>query len=132
MIDFYSWHPYARIAFLIAPVAIGIPGMAIQVYIALYHHQKITAGFQRSPIVRGFVGNWSGSSLGARLIQVSMMGGIILWPGSHLRRGTLDPEELRSFPPAIKRLLVVSLVFVFTGVAWAAIGFSLLKLSGVK
>ena len=38
MIDFYSWHPYGRIAFLLAPFVIGLPGVVVHAYITCRYY----------------------------------------------------------------------------------------------
>lgn len=64
-------------------------------------------------------------------MQVGCAGGFVLWPNIHIRQGTLDPEEVREFPPEIRRLMVISFSLLFAG-SWLLIGVALLKLSGVE
>ncbi|ARU90166.1 hypothetical protein [Pseudomonas sp. M30-35] len=130
MIDFYSWHPYLRITFLLAPFVIALSGLAVQVYITHRYYDQVISAFPNSLGVRNYQRMWAGFDFISRCMQVGSTGGFVLWPNIHIRQGTLDPEEVRNFPPEIKRLMVIAWRLGFVGMAWLFLAVGLLKLSG--
>ncbi|MCH2341729.1 hypothetical protein ACGFZ7_20930 [Pseudomonas sp. NPDC047963] len=132
MIDFYTWHSCTRIAFLLIPFLIGLSGVAVQAYLTHRYYEIIISAFPNSSGVKNYQRVWPGKSFRSRCLQVGSTGGFILWPKTHIRQGSLDPKEVRNFPPEIKRLMVISVILLFVGFAWLLIGVALLKLSGVQ
>ncbi|XEG70463.1 hypothetical protein QA447_20825 [Pseudomonas sp. abacavir_1] len=123
------WSSELAFFFMTAPYAIGILGMAAHIYVTFRHRETITRAFPNSPIIRNHMATWMGHSIPARLIQTSMVSGIILWPTIHIRRGDLDPEEIRNFPYSIRLIMSISAGLMITGVLWGVLSVLILKLS---
>lgn len=132
MIDFYSWHPYVRITFLLAPFVIAISGLVVQAYITHRYYDRIITAFPNSLGIRNYQRLWAGFDFPSRCMQIGSTGGFILWPKIHIRKGSVDPEEIRNFPREIKRLMAISFGLLFVGSAWLLSGVALLKLSGIE
>ncbi|WP_312300478.1 hypothetical protein [Stutzerimonas nitrititolerans] len=129
---FETWPLDLQIAFLLAPFVIGLSGAAVQAYITYRYYDRIASAFPNSLGVKNLQRLWTGYSFPSRCMRVGSAGGFVLWPNIHIRQGTLDPEEIRNFPPEIKRLMVISFSLLFAGFSWLLIGIALLKLSGVE
>lgn len=133
MIDFYSWPPYLRIAFLLAPFVTGLSGVALGIYIAYSRDfpNMLTALSnsnwpKRTHLVLG------SQDFISRCYLVSSTGGALLFPDRSIRKGLLDREDMRNFPPALRYRLLISTWMVIAGAAWLGLTLALLKLSGVN
>ncbi|MCP1640844.1 hypothetical protein J2T41_000438 [Pseudomonas citronellolis] len=133
MIDFYSWHPYLRIACLLSPFVILLSGAAVLAYTTHRHYERILTAFPNNPGVNNYNRIWAGSSFRSRCMQVASTAGFMfLLTRINIRRGHLSPEDLRNFPPDIRRLMLISGSLLLAGSAWLFLLVGLLKLSGVK
>ena len=103
MIDFYSWHPYLRIACLLSPFVILLSGAAVLAYTTHRHYERILAAFPNSPGVNNYNRIWASSNFRSRCMQVASTAGFMfLLTRINIRRGHLSPEDLRNFqlPPS--------------------------------
>ncbi|WP_152989196.1 hypothetical protein [Pseudomonas citronellolis] len=133
MIDFYSWHPYLRIACLLSPFVILLSGAAVLAYTTHRHYERILAAFPNSPGVNNYNRIWAGSSFRSRCMQIASTAGFMfLLTRINIRRGHLSPEDLCNFPPDIRRLMLISGSLLLAGSAWLFLLVGLLKLSGVR
>jgi len=55
----------------------------------------------------------------------------MLYPQFGIRRGLLNADEVRNFPPGLKRRMVISAWLVIIGSAWLFLGVGLIKLSEI-
>ncbi|WP_217474741.1 hypothetical protein [Stutzerimonas stutzeri] len=129
---FETWPLDLQIAFLMAPFVTALSGMAVQAYTTRRYYDRIISAFPNSLGVKNYQRLWAGFDFVSRFMQVGSTSGFVLWPNIHVRQGSLDPEEVRNFPPEIKRLMVISVSLLFVGFAWLLVGVALLKLSGVE
>ncbi|WP_166363814.1 hypothetical protein [Pseudomonas akapageensis] len=133
MINFNTWYESwpldLQISFLLAPFVIGLSGMAVLAYTTYQHYERIITAFPNSPGVQNYTRRCAGFDFHSRCMQVSFTAGFVLWPKIQIRRGELDPEEVRKFPAEIKRLMGISASLLFSGAAWLLLAVGLLKLS---
>ncbi|WP_162988047.1 hypothetical protein [Stutzerimonas urumqiensis] len=129
---FETWPLDLQIVFLIAPFVIGLSGLAVQAYVTHRYYDQIIAAFPNSLGVKNYQRLWAGFDFVSRFMQVGSTGGFLLWPKIHIRQGTLDPVEVRNFPPDIKRLMSVSLCLLSVGFAWLLIAVALLKFGSIE
>lgn len=129
---FETWPLDLQIVFLIAPFVIGLSGLAVQAYVTHRYYDQIIAAFPNSLGVKNYQRLWAGFAFVSRFMQVGSTGGFLLWPKIHIRQGTLDPVEVRNFPPDIKRLMSVSLCLLSVGFAWLLIAVALLKFGSIE
>ncbi|UVJ45118.1 hypothetical protein NVV94_05920 [Pseudomonas sp. LS1212] len=129
MFDFYSWHPGVGFFFMAAPFAIGLIGQAITVYMVYRDLDEMKAAFPNSILIQNQMNMWAGSGFVARYMQVNVITGAVLLSGFWLRRGELDPDEVRNFPPHLKPRMIWSSWFLGVGLAWLFLAVGLVKLS---
>lgn len=67
--------------------------------------------------------------LTSRLNLVIGVGSFLLFPQFNVRRGVLDADDVRNFPPYLQRWLVVSVWLVLIAFTWLMVGYGLLELS---
>lgn len=133
MIDVDSWPLVLKLSFVVAPVVIALLGVAINIYSTVtrdYH--VICSSITSSPYIEGLKVTWGASHLKWRFCLVCAIGGIVNFPGSALRRGQLDADELNAFPPKLKRRLALSLWLTLTGFSWMVLAATLIKLSKLE
>ena len=127
-----TWPLDLQILFLLAPFVISMPGVAIGVYIACSRHfDSMLAAFPKSAWARqqDILGT---TSLASRCYLVGTLSGTLLFPQYLIRKGTIDADDVRNFPPSLRRLMLVSSWLVIVGTTWLFLAVGLLKLSGVK
>ncbi|MBT1121250.1 hypothetical protein ACYCFL_17560 [Stutzerimonas nitrititolerans] len=129
---FETWPLDLQIACLLSPFVISFFGMAIGVYIACSRHFEVmlaafssSAWAQQSRIL-------GTTSLASRCYLVSSLSGALIFPQYLVRKGVLNADDVRNFPPALRRLMVISAWLVCLGMAWLFLFMALLKLSGVE
>ncbi|WP_434572849.1 hypothetical protein [Pseudomonas sp. Z3-6] len=56
--------------------------------------------------------------------MIISIAGMVVWPRAYIRIGDVDPADIESFPPYLKRLLIVKVtvtIISFTGMAVVAL-----------
>lgn len=130
MIDFDSWPQLVRIAFLAGPFLVGLPGVAMSLYIASTREFHIMlSAIQSSPWFEQQKRGWGIGGLKSRWMLVCFVCGLLLLPGPHIRRGELDINELRNFPRGLKRRMLGSVWLTIIGFTWMLVAFVLIRLS---
>jgi len=132
MIDFYSWPPYIRIACLLAPFMIALPGVLMILFLAYRSLDTILTVFPNSVYVKRQKAMWGSRDPLSRFILTSSLAAVALWPDRHIRRGELDESEVRKLPLSIKRRMVIAWRLCAAGTAWLLLFGGVLKLSGVE
>ncbi len=132
MIDFYNWHPYIRIAYLLAPFVVGLSGVFMILVMAYRNLDTILATFPNSEYVKRQKLLWGGRDLPSRFILMSSLAAVALCPNGYIRRGELDEHEARNLPHSIKRRMIVAWGLCAVGMGWLFLAVGLLKLSGVN
>ncbi|MGE8059264.1 hypothetical protein [Pseudomonas sp. NPDC089547] len=128
MIDFDSWSPYLRIAFLVAPFIIGLVGIAVNVQIALSTDFDIAlSAITSNPYLEQMKPVWGGGNLRSRCLLMSAVSALVTFPWLHLRLGWLDEAELERFPPKLRRKLGAALWLILISSVWAAVGYFIIK-----
>lgn len=104
---------------LAAPFCIGLTGLAIDIHIACTRHYKImTSAVERSLCLSFATTLWGESSLGSRILVISMIGGTIISPKASIRRGSLDAQDYMAFPHYLKKRLIISSHLNTVGFTW--------------
>ena len=128
MIDFESWPPLLKLAFLIGPFAIGILGLAINVQIAMSRDYKIAlSAITSNPYLEQMKPVWGGGSLRSRCLLLSTVSALVAFPKLHLYMGWLDEQELNAFPSYLKRKMIIALWLIFIALLWSLIGYIMIK-----
>ncbi|MNE00994.1 hypothetical protein D3C80_934200 [compost metagenome] len=128
MIDFESWPPLLKLAFLIGPFAIGISGLAINVQIAMSRDYKVAlSAITSNPYLEQMKPVWGGGNLRSRCLLLSTVSALVAFPRLHLYMGWLDEQELKDFPTYLKRKMIIALWLIFIALLWSLIGYVMIK-----
>ncbi|MFK0085870.1 hypothetical protein ACIQUS_01090 [Pseudomonas sp. NPDC090755] len=126
---FHSWHPGLSFAFLFTPFVIGMSGVAISCHIACSRNFSIMlAALPNCPWLLQQIPIWGVTSLKSRYYLVNTICAAMLYPPFGIRRGLLNADEVRNFPPGLKRRMVISAWLVIIGSAWLFLGVGLITL----
>ncbi|WP_426211912.1 hypothetical protein [Pseudomonas sp. TWR2-1-1] len=122
-----TWSPWIVIFFIGTPALLSAAGLAFSLYLTHRHLDAIKEALKNSR----YIYLW-GPSLGKRgviwsLLEMSKITQMIIFPGSSLHIGELDPGDLEKFPPYLRRLLLIGMTMIFTSLAWMAVAVLLIK-----
>lgn len=124
MIDFESWPPLLRLALLLGPFVTGFSGLAINVQIALSRDYKVAlSAITSNPYLEQMKPVWEEGSLRSRCLLLSAVSALVTFPKLYLYMGWLDEQELKSFPPCLKRKMTVALWLIFIALLWSLLVF---------
>ncbi|WP_345960714.1 hypothetical protein [Pseudomonas sp. NY8896] len=99
MINFESWPPLLKLAFLIVPFITGFSGLAINVRIAMSRDFQVAlSAITSNPYLEQMKPVWGGGSLRSRCLLMSAVSALVTFPRLHLHMGWLDEEELKDAP----------------------------------
>ncbi|WP_043199046.1 hypothetical protein [Pseudomonas putida] len=128
MINFDSWSPLLKLAFLIVPFLTGFSGLAINVRIATSRDfQLALSAITSNPYLEQMKPVWGGGSLRSRCLLMSAVSALVTFPRLHLHMGWLDEEELKHFPPYLKRKMAIALWLIFIALLWSLMGYFIVK-----
>jgi hypothetical protein len=114
---------------LFGPLMLGLAGAAVNGYIACRDLEVVLKVFKKSSIVTSYAGVWAGGSFFSRSVLSMVVAGSVIWPGKHIRNGSLDAQELACLPGPIKLRMKWSVGLVMGGVGWLFFVFLVLKFS---
>jgi len=132
MIDFNSWAVEARWVMLVFPFLFSLAGCAVSAFVAFTKRFEVAcSSIQSNPGLEQMKNFWGCGSFRARWLLISFISGILMLPSIHLSRGHLSAEELKAFPPELKRALIISAWLTIIGFVWMAVTYGLIRLSEV-
>ena len=130
MMSFETWSVVMKLLFMITPFVIGLLGASINLYITLSRDFHVAcSAITSNPYLEQVKVAWGTSSLKWRWLLVCNIGGLVTFPGLALRYGKLDVNELKAFPPKLKRRLGISVWLSIVGFVWIAIAVAVAELS---
>ncbi|MFK8329137.1 hypothetical protein M2D63_003820 [Pseudomonas sp. BJa5] len=133
MIDINTWPPSIAIAFGLAPFIIGLSGVAIDTYTARSRDfDLIIASLPNSVWLKMQIPFWGTTRLKSRCYLLTTIAGAMLYPKLSVRLGMMDAEDLRNFPPRLRRRMLIASWLLITAAVWLAIGLALIKLSPTR
>jgi hypothetical protein len=123
-----TWSPWIAIIVAGGPILLSYVSFSYSLYLSRRHLNSLLAALKGSRhIVISAAGllqrGWFG-----RLLLVAKITFMVMWPGPGLRAGDLDPDEIRNFPPYLKRLLRIKFVMWWVVLVWGAAMYALVKL----
>ena len=117
-----------QLTIILAAFVAAIAGVAINAFVAWSRHFDVMLkALPNCTWLSGQVHGWGTSTFLSRNYLVSTMCAAMVFPGIGIRRGQLDPDEIRAFPPYLKRWMVLSFWLVILGAGVLAIEWVLLK-----
>lgn len=133
MIDINDWPISAKLILVIGPFVIGLPGPAILAYLVLRKDYDIAcSAIQSNPYLESMKQVWGRRRFRWRWMLICMVAGLITFPRLALHRGSLDPDELKRFPPKLKFKLALAAWLTLLGCAWMIVAYALIWLSEGK
>ena len=124
------WSSWWAFAFMLTPFVMGITGVAMETYIARSRDfDLIIASLPNSLWLKQQIPFWGTTRLKSRCYLLSTICGAMLYPKLCIRLGMMDAEDLRNFPPRLRRRLLIASWLIIIGSAWMFIGVGLIKLS---
>ncbi|MFO3724694.1 hypothetical protein [Pseudomonas sp. HLMP] len=130
MIDINGWPVKLQIILIMIPFVIGMSGVAISACIAGSASFYIAiSAIKSNPYLEQMKGFWGMGSFKSRWLLICSVCGLVTFPGPHLRRGLLSPEELDNFPVKLRRRMVISVWLTIVGLVWLAIFAGLVELT---
>ena len=119
MIDITGWPAMAKLIFLLSPFVIGLPGILMSAYTTMTKdYSVVCSAITSNPYFEAVKSAWGGGSFKWRWMVVCTASGLLAFPWYPLRTGGLDLEELKAFPPHLKRRLVRSAWLSMCGSIW--------------
>nr|WP_314614730.1 hypothetical protein [uncultured Pseudomonas sp.] len=130
MINLDAWPMVIKLPFLIFPLVIALSGAVMNACITLGRdYEVVCSSVTTNSYIESLKNTWGSSSFKWRYFLVGAIGGLVTFPQFVLRRGQLNADELRAFPPNLKRRLAISSWLIIIGFGWMVIAALLLKLS---
>ncbi len=124
------WSSWWAFAFMLAPFVIGLSGVAMNTYMACTcDFDNIIASLPNSGRGKYQMPLWRATSFKSRWYLLAGIGGVMAFPKLSIRLGVIDAEDMRNFPPRLRRRLSVTAWLVNIACVWLAIGVALIKLS---
>ncbi|MGE8392704.1 MAG: hypothetical protein ACN6QI_09140 [Pseudomonas sp.] len=124
------WNSWWAFAFMLTPFLMGIAGVAMETYIARSRDfDLVIASLPNSLWLKQQIPFWGTTRLKSRCYLLSTICGAMLYPKLCIRLGMMDAEDLRNFPPRLRRRLLIASWLIIIGSAWMFIGVGLIKLS---
>lgn len=129
MTAFDDWPWALKLVMLTGPFLMSMIGCGLSAFVAFtkyfdvaYKHMQGHPGLEQ---MKNFCGIQTGST---RWLVLTLICGILIYPGVHLRRGHLSAETLKSFPPTLKRILKISAWLTIVGLIWMIVTYAFIKL----
>lgn len=123
---FKSWFWFAIV---IAPVPFVPISIGLSVYISRRYLDEMVNAFPRSRhIVIGAAALMPGGWFG-RFVMILKIGGAITWPGPMVRAGEMDAEEIRAFPPHLRKWIRAKMWITIVGFSWGCTVGLIIKLT---
>lgn len=122
-----DWPISLRLVYWCGPWLIALSGLAIHIHIACGKGFEVALKALASSVWLAQQREvWGVSRLRSRFLLLSMVAGLLTWPGKgiHIRKGELDEAEVRQFPAGLRkkillgdRLIIVGSLLIVAGVA---------------
>ncbi|MDZ3991087.1 hypothetical protein [Pseudomonas sp. Teo4] len=124
MIEFESWPPLLKLAFLIIPFVVGLLGVAIHIQISMSRDYDVALSAIRSnPYLEQMKPVWGGGNLRSRFFLLSTVSSLVTFPWLHLRMGWLDEQELKRFPVKLKKKMGIAWWLILIGSLWLLVAY---------
>ncbi|WP_236301369.1 hypothetical protein, partial [Pseudomonas lactis] len=109
------------------PFLLGVISIGYTLYLSRCHLDAMKDALKNSR----YIYLW-GPSLGRRgviwtLLEIAKIAGMVTWSKTYIRIGDVNAADLESFPPYLKRLLIIDTAMKVIGFTWLIIVAVLLK-----
>jgi len=98
---------------LLLPISVGL-----SVYISRHHLDEMVSAFPRSRHIVIGAAALMPSGLFGRFVMILKIGGAITCPGPMVRAGEMEAEEIRAFPPHLRKWIKAKIWITIVGFTW--------------
>lgn len=127
MLDPDSWIIWLKVAFLSGPILLTVASLVLHLYVANRHLGALVEALSNCRYIATRAGlcnqGWS-----ERIFLLSLIGGMVQWPGPGLRSGEMDPEDLKNLSAHLRKHLKVLHVLTWLIVVWMVLIYLLTEL----
>jgi len=123
---FKSWFWFAIV---IAPVPFVPVSIGLSVYISRRYLDEMVKAFPRSRHIVIGAAALMPNGLFGRFVMILKIGGAITWPGPMVRAGEMDAEEIRAFPPHLRKWISAKMWITIVGFSWMCTVALIIKLT---
>ncbi|MBA1194802.1 hypothetical protein G7007_18380 [Pseudomonas entomophila] len=123
-------HSLWGLAFVAAPFVFIVVALGMDVHIVLSGDFNIMLrALARSPALSSFQGVWRGNSLRSKVMLISMVSALFIWPKYFIERGWLDVQDHDSFPVGLRRKILISAWLNTIGCVWLVLAGGAVKIT---
>ena len=123
------WKSWLAFWLMAGPILLCLGSLAFSFYLSRRHLDAMLDALKNSRyVLAASLGLLSQGWFG-RLLLVSKITGMVIWPGPGIRAGEMDPNEIKNFPIYLRRLLMLTIATSAAIFIWGGLAFVLLKLS---
>ena len=127
MINIDHWPLWIAVIVIGGPILLSYVIFFYSLYLSRRHLERLIVALSNSRAISIDAENLARGGWLARLLLVSKITLMVMWPGSGLRNGDLNVSDIRDFPESLRYLLKVKAVLTGVTLIWATIAFLLVK-----
>ena len=127
MISIDHWSPWIAVIVIGGPILLSYVIFFYSLYLSRRHLERFIVALSNSRAISIDAESLAHGGWLARLLLVSKITLMVMWPGSGLRNGDLNVSDIRDFPESLRCLLKVKAVLTGGALIWATIAFLLVK-----
>lgn len=127
MMSIDHWPPWIAVIVIGGPILLSYVIFFYSLYLSRRHLERFIVALSNSRGISIGVANLAHGGWFARLLLVSKITLMVMWPGAGIRNGDLDISDIRDFPGNLRCLLKVKAVLTGVTLIWATVAFLLVK-----
>lgn len=122
-------HSLWGLLFLLAPFVLIVIALGIDVHIVISDQFNIMLrALTNSSAISSFSLVWNRRSLKSKVMLISSVSALFMWPEYFMRKGLLDVQDNRSFPVGLRRKIMISAWLNTIGCVWLVLAGGAVKL----
>lgn len=122
------WMSWLAFWLLGGPILLAIASTAYSLYLRWRYLDAMLEALKNSRYVHTWGPGLRQQGWFGGLLLIAKIAGMVTMPRVSIRIGELDPEDIKNFPPHLKRLLKIKAVMLVGIAVWGFIAYGLMKL----
>ena len=123
-------HSLWGLLFVLSPLVLIVVALGIDVHIATSNQFNIMLrALMNSPAISSFSLLWNGRSLRSKVMLISSVSALFMWPKYFMRKGLLDVQDNHSFPVGLRRKIMISAWLNTIGFVWLVLAGGAVKIT---
>ncbi|MFL6610555.1 MAG: hypothetical protein ACJ8HF_20165 [Pseudomonas sp.] len=127
MIPEEFWKSWLAFWFMAGPTLLGFSSFLFCLYLSRRHLNAMMQALNNSRYIHLWGPAWRRRGWVGGIILIVKIAGMVVFPRANILSGNVDPTDIESFPPRLKRLLTVFLAIVYASLVWAVVVYLLMK-----